>query len=183
MPLSAISLAAAGMATPALLVDAGAAAAAAGAAAATCSGSGCRRSGAGHSGGVDLGDHLVGRHGGAVALHDLDQHASRGRRAFEHHLVGFDVDQDFIDCDRITDLFLPLQQCGFGHRFGELRNFDFYDCHFLLSCCVFELPARGRHRAPPSLATKTNYLVSKKPLSLLKAASTRAFCCSWCKWA
>ena len=37
---------------------------------------------------------------------------------------------EFFDGDGFAGLFLPLQQRGFGHRLRQLRDFDFYDCHF-----------------------------------------------------
>ena len=52
-----------------------------------------------------------------------------GRRHFEHDLVGFDLDQDLVHRHGVAGLLLPLQQGGLGHRFGQLRNLDFYDCH------------------------------------------------------
>ncbi len=51
--------------------------------------------------GVDLGDEFIGRDGIAVVLDDLRQHAGGGRRHFEHDLVGLDLDQDFIDGQRL----------------------------------------------------------------------------------
>jgi hypothetical protein len=106
--LSAISLAAAGMATPALLPPGG-------------SGRGGRQQrrprgcAAGAAAprlafGVDAGDQLLGHHGGAVGLHDFGQHAGGGRGHFQHDLVGLDLDQDFIDGDGVAGLLLPLQQ-------------------------------------------------------------------------
>jgi anti-sigma factor RsiW len=47
--------------------------------------------------GVDAGNQLLGHHGAAVGHHDLGQHAGCRCRHFQHHLVGFDLDQDFID--------------------------------------------------------------------------------------
>ncbi|MNT19853.1 hypothetical protein D3C72_1551330 [compost metagenome] len=90
-----------------------------------CSG----RRGGGLAVGVDLGDQLVGHHGGAVGLNDLDQHAGRGCRHFEHDLVGFDLDQDFIDGDGFAGFLLPREHGGLGHGFGKLGDFDFYDRH------------------------------------------------------
>ncbi len=112
----------------------------------------CRRGSggrsAGHGSGVDARDELIGRHGGTVALQDFHQHASGGRGTLQHHLVGFDLDQDLIDRDGFAGFFLPLQQGGLGHRLGELRNFDFYDCH--VSSTLIFCVGRGRRgaRAP-----------------------------------
>ena len=56
-------------------------------------------------------------------------YAGCGRRHFEHHLVGFDFDQDFVGSNRFTGFLFPLQHGGFRHRLGQLRDFDFYDSH------------------------------------------------------
>jgi hypothetical protein len=82
---------------------------------------------------IDACNQLLGSHCRAVALHDFDQHTGGGRGDFEHHLVGFDLNQDFIDGDGFAGLLLPVEHGGFRHGFGELRNFDFYDSHINLS--------------------------------------------------
>jgi hypothetical protein len=97
--LSASSLAAAGMATSPLAPPAAAAAAGAGAAAGRLREQRRQRQAAARTGlalGVDLGDELLGHHGATIADHDLGQHASCGCGHFEHDLVGFDFDQDFV---------------------------------------------------------------------------------------
>ena len=94
-----------------------------------CCSSGGRSGRAGLAFGIDLGNELLGHHGGAVALDDFSQHTSRGGRHFKHHLVGFDLDQDLIHCHSLTGLFLPRQHGGLGHGFGQLGDFDFYDSH------------------------------------------------------
>ena len=91
-----------------------------------CSGGRCS---AGHGRGVDAGDQLVSGDGCTVGLDELHQHASGGRGDFEHDLVGFDFDQDFIGNNGLACFFLPRQHGGFGHGFGQLRDFDFYDSH------------------------------------------------------
>ena len=55
--------------------------------------------------------------------------ASGGRRHLQHDLIGLDLDQDFVDGDSLAGLLFPGQHGGFGHGFGQLRNFDFYDSH------------------------------------------------------
>ena len=93
-------------------------------------GSGSSRSrGAGLAFGVDLGDDLVRHHGAAITHHQLSQHASRRCGHFEHDLVGFDFDQDFIGSNSFTGFFLPGQHGGFRHGFRQLGDFDFYDGH------------------------------------------------------
>ena len=79
--------------------------------------------------GVNAGDQLLSHDGSAVALNNLRQHARRRCRHFQHHLVCFDFDQDFIGSDGLACFFLPRQHGGFGHGFGQLRDFDFYDSH------------------------------------------------------
>jgi lysophospholipase L1-like esterase len=50
-----------------------------------------------------------------IGGNDLDQHTRRGRGDFKHHFVSFDVDQYFVNSNRVADFFLPLQQSGFSH--------------------------------------------------------------------
>ena len=98
----------------------------------SCGRSGRSRSGCnstGHCSSVNASDQLLGSHGSAVGDDQFDQHAGGGCGDFHHHFVGFHFDQDLIDRDRVTDLFLPLQQGCFRHRFRQLWDFDFYDCH------------------------------------------------------
>ena len=73
--------------------------------------------GGGGGGGVDTGDQFLGFDRGAVGCDDFHQHTSGGCRDFQHHFVGFNVDQDFVSSDGFADFFLPLQQGGFRHRF------------------------------------------------------------------
>jgi hypothetical protein len=42
---------------------------------------------------------------------------------------------------RLAGLLLPLQQRGFGHRLGQLRDLDFNDCH------DFSVKVRGDAKA------------------------------------
>jgi len=107
---------------------------------ARCRGGGLARSGGrslgrlGRRGGGRLGlavyhgdDFAAGDHA-AVALDDLGEHAVLRGGQFEHHLVGFDVDQVFAALDRFADLLVPGEQGGFGYGFGQCRDFDF-DLH------------------------------------------------------
>jgi predicted RNA-binding protein len=122
MPFSAMILRAAGMAV------AGVAAGAAAGAAAGLAAAGAAAAGLGL--GIDPGDDFAGGHGLAVLLDDLDDHAGIRRRQFEHDLVGFDVDQVLVAGDGIALLDVPGRQRGFGHRFGQLGDFDFDDHDF-----------------------------------------------------
>jgi hypothetical protein len=63
---------------------------------------------AGRGRGVDAGDQLVGRDGGAIGLHQFGQHAGGRRGDFEHHLVGLDLDQDLVHRHGFAGLLLPL---------------------------------------------------------------------------
>ena len=98
-----------------------------------CRSRGCRSGSANLAVGIDTGDQLFGGHRAAVGHQDLRQHAGGRGGHFQHHLVGFDLDQDFICGDDVTDFLFPLQHGGFGHGLRELRNFDFNNSHFYLS--------------------------------------------------
>ena len=124
-------------------------------------GSRCRNPG--RSLGIDAGNHLITADGAATGHHQFSQHARGGRRNFQNNLVGLDLDQDFICGNGFASLLLPLQQGGFRHRLGQLRDFDIYDGHDGLGS---EFVSDGA----------ADYLVSVKPLSLPKAASMSAFC-------
>ena len=88
-----------------------------------------RACGGRHALGVDGRDHFFADAALTVVLDQLGHHAVGRRRHFEHDLVGFDLDQDLVHRHGLAGLLLPGQQGGLGHRFGQLRNFDFYDCH------------------------------------------------------
>jgi hypothetical protein len=92
--LSAISLAAAGIATPPL--PAAAAAAAAAARGGRRGRLRRRRRSTGLAFGVDPRDHLLGHDGAPSAATMLGQHAGGRRRHLEHDLVGLDLDQDLV---------------------------------------------------------------------------------------
>jgi hypothetical protein len=94
-------------------------------------------SSAGLAFGVDPGNDLFRHHGGAIGLQDLGQHAGRRSRHLQHHLVGFDLDQDFIDSDSFAGLLLPLQQGGLGHRLGQLRDLHFDGSHVSFLDLIF----------------------------------------------
>ncbi len=94
IPFSSRILRADGLAVPAGAAAAGAALAAGAAAAFGASAAGAA---APALASVSMrGDQFAGDDGFAIALDDLDQHASARRRDFQHDLVGFDIDQDFI---------------------------------------------------------------------------------------
>jgi hypothetical protein len=80
--------------------------------------------------GVNAGNELLCDDRSAIADQDFCQHACRRRRHFEDDLVGLNFDQDLVGRDGLSRLLLPLQHRGFSHRFGQLRYFDFDDCHF-----------------------------------------------------
>ena len=82
--------------------------------------------------GIDTGDDLPGRNRGAICLLNGSEHTGGRRGHFKHDFVGFYIHQNFVGSDGFARLFFPLQQGGFSHGFGQLRNFDFYDGH-----CVF----------------------------------------------
>ncbi|MNV59530.1 hypothetical protein D3C71_1519590 [compost metagenome] len=90
----------------------------------------CGRCSTGLAFGIDLGDQLFSHYGGTVALNDFGQYTSGRCWYFQHYLVGFDFDQDFVHGHGITGLFLPGEHGGFSHGFRQLGDFDFYDSHF-----------------------------------------------------
>jgi hypothetical protein len=92
--------------------------------------------------GVDDGDHFVSNDGGAVALDDLDDHASGRCWQFQNHFVGFDIDQVFVARDWFADFLVPGQQGCFSDRFRQLGNFDFDLCHVKLRIFCFAAPPR-----------------------------------------
>ena len=74
--------------------------------------------------GLDYCDDLFGKHGVAFVLQYLAQHAVGRRHDLQHHLVGFDVDQQLVTLDCITRLLVPGGDGAVGNRFGESRGFD-----------------------------------------------------------
>ena len=69
----------------------------------------------GHGSRLDGGDQLAGEDGCPLCLQDVAQHASLRCRHFQHHLVGFDVDQHFITGNQITRLLVPGGNGGIRH--------------------------------------------------------------------
>jgi hypothetical protein len=67
--------------------------------------------------GIDGCNDLFAYHGAAVTLNNAHQHAGLRRGCFQHHLVGFDFNEDFVDRNRFAGLLFPLQQGGLGHGF------------------------------------------------------------------
>ncbi len=74
---------------------------------------------------IDHGDDFARDHRAAIALDDLGNDAARRRGKFQHHLVGFDVDQVFVAGNGLAHFLVPAQQRRLGHRFGQLRYFHF----------------------------------------------------------
>ena len=146
-----------------------------------------RLRGSAHNGfGIDAGYDLPGGDGCAVALFDGGQHARSRRGHFEHDLVGFDVNQNLVGSNCLASFFLPLQQGGFGHGFGQLRDFDFYDSHlvFLAFNEKFDtdtLVYGSRQADSSAVGAAAHQRASAMPLMGAKASSTRFFCCSWCR--
>ncbi len=131
-PASAIILRAAGSAVGAA-ADAGAAGggtAAAGSGGAPRAGADAgaagrrRRRSRALAGGIDHGDDLLRSDRRPVGLADLGQHAGVGRREFQHHLVGLDVDQILVAPDRVARLLVPVDERRLGDRLGQHRHLD-----------------------------------------------------------
>src|SRR6185312_13106792 len=70
-------------------------------------------------------DHVLAVDGVAGAVADFLQHAVGGSRHFQHHLVGFEVDQVFIALHRVARLLVPGGDGGIADGFGQYRNLDF----------------------------------------------------------
>ena len=96
--------------------------------------------------GTNIRDQLFGDDGSPVAHEDLGQHASAGRRHFQHDFVGLDFDQDFVDCDGFARLLLPHQHGGFRNGLGQLRDFDFYYGHDVLFSCLVSCLSFTQHK-------------------------------------
>jgi hypothetical protein len=94
-----------------------------------CFGSGSRCSSTRLGFGVDAGDQFARNDGFAIALDDLDQHASTRRRDFQNDLVGFDIDQDFIASNGFANFLFPGSQRAFGDGLGQLGNLNFDNAH------------------------------------------------------
>ena len=98
-----------------------------------CSRSGGGRSGSrsGRSGGtafVQLAEQLVAQNGVAFVLDDLGQHAVSLGENLDDHLVGLDVDDQFVALDCFARLLVPGGDGAVGDRFREGWGFDF-DSH------------------------------------------------------
>src|SRR5699024_6239635 len=74
---------------------------------------------------LDDGQHLLAFHGVAGFELDFLDHAVHGGGHFQHHLVGFEVDQVFVAADGITDFLVPVGDGGVGDRLGQDRDFQF----------------------------------------------------------
>ena len=85
----------------------------------------------GRSGGaafVQLAEQLVAQNGVAFVLDDLGQHAVSLGENLDDHLVGLDVDDQFVALDRFARLLVPGGDGAVGDRFREGWGFDF-DSH------------------------------------------------------
>ena len=69
----------------------------------------------GHRGGGEDGNQLTGQHSRPFPLQNIPQHSGLRCRHFQHHLVGFDVDQHFITGNQITRLLVPGGNGGIRH--------------------------------------------------------------------
>ena len=81
---------------------------------------------------LDLAEQRADRDGLAVLGGDLAEHAGRGRRHLDRHLVGLELDQRLVDGDRIARLLEPVADGRLGHRFAERGDADF--SHGSTSC-------------------------------------------------
>ena len=74
---------------------------------------------------LDLAEQRADRDGLAVLRpRSLRQHAGGGRRHFDRHLVGFELDQRLVDGDGVARLLEPLADGRLGDGFAEGRNAD-----------------------------------------------------------
>jgi len=71
-------------------------------------GSGCNRRFASLRFRIDHRDHFFRADHIAVMLDDLGEHASSRCRHFQHNLVRFDFDEDFVDSNCFARLLLPI---------------------------------------------------------------------------
>ena len=74
---------------------------------------------------LDDGDQLLALDGVAFGELELLDDAVHRRGDFQHHLVGFEVDDVFIAGHGVARLLVPGGDGGVGNRFREDGNFDF----------------------------------------------------------
>ena len=97
----------------------------------------------------DLTEQRADRDGVAVLRRDLAEHAGRGRRHLDRHLVGLEFDQGLVDGDGIAGFLEPLADGGFGDGLAECRNADFgHDVPFGLSLVARCTGSSPRKRGP-----------------------------------
>ena len=93
--------------------------------------------------GINPGEHFLAQGRLAGLFEHLCEHSGLGRRHFEHHLVGFEFDQDLVLLDRIAGLLSPVQQRGVGDGLREHRYLH-VDGHWGISSdCAMDLVQEG----------------------------------------
>ena len=75
------------------------------------------------------GDHLTRGHDVAFLPQNLAEDAIRRGGNVQHDLVGFQINEVFTPLDRLSRLFLPVDQGAVGDGFGQGGDFHFYS-HF-----------------------------------------------------
>ena len=94
-----------------------------------CFGGRCRS--AGGSFGIDFSQQLLRFHYFAVLNQNFHQHTGLRRGHFQHHFIGFDVDQHFVASHGFTDFFMPRKQSAFRYALRKYRYF-YFNNHFFL---------------------------------------------------
>jgi hypothetical protein len=93
---------------------------------------GCGRCGCGAVGRLDLAQQLADLDRVAFAGEHLDDPAGDRRGNLGVHLVGGDLDQDVVESDFVTFLFVPFQDGALGHRLAHRGHGDLHGgvhCH------------------------------------------------------
>ena len=118
---------------------------------------------------IDSGQHLPAQHGVPGVLQYLGEHPGFGRWHLEHHLVGFELDQDLVLRDRVARLLAPLQQRGVRDGLGEHRHLH-VDGHWGTSSGIREIRDAGFGRSCSGCVR------ARAPLPILKrsCAATQA---------
>ena len=87
--------------------------------------------------GINHGDHFARNNRLTVLRSNFSKLACRRRRHFQHHLVGFDLNENFIGGYDVARLALPFQKRRFAHGFGEFGDFHLYGIHSCVLCVCF----------------------------------------------
>src|SRR6185437_1511237 len=98
-------------------------------------------------GGAAFGDRTEQRadsNGGAVLGRDVAEHAGGGRRHFQRHLVGLELDERLVDRDRVARLLEPFADGRFGDRFAKGGDADVSHCFSLVSSSSSSWPGLSR---------------------------------------